>query len=583
MTRTRALAALAFTWLLALAAPAAAQVAELTQSFTLRPGWNAIHIELEPSEADIETVFAGLPVASVWRWRPGNGGAQFVSDPADGLENLEGWFAWFPEPRPEAFLSNLFRIEGNTAYLVKLEGSSNRQLSVRGIPQLRSVPWQPNGFTLTGLPVAASNAPSFGEYFSASSAHQGQPIYELGSNGRWQLVASPNARAIEPGRAYWIYTQGNSDYHGRMHVILDQGESLEYSAALTEMRIVLRNRSGLPGTFQIARVGGGNMPMAFRNEDPETGEVGWPALQQALVVDAPAGGDAFVTLAVLRRDFSADRMEQSFAITDELGQRVLLHAGGNTIQPLAVAAAAAKSRGAKAGEAASFAGLWVGEIAIDAVSESQLGGTTPTPVGKPFVQRFLVHVDNAGQARLLKDVIQMWEEGTTVPSASNPGLREVETPGRYVLITDKALLGAYTGAVNRGGSQVGIRYSTIAYDFAGDMLELGGIFAPGEQLTGTIVVGQDLPSNPFLHRYHPDHDNLDEQFLNPRPEAYQVVRNLQLAFTVEDPTGATPPGWGDSIVGGVFSESITGLHKNAIFVSGLFRMQRVSAVPVLNL
>jgi len=37
------------------------------------------------------------------------------------------------------------------------------------------------------------------------------------------------------------------------------------------------------------------------------------------------------------------------------------------------------------------------------------------------------------------------------------------------------------------------------------------------------------------------------------------------------------------VVGGVFSESITGLHKNAIFASGLFRMRRVSAVPVLNL
>ena len=565
-------------WLLLLVvATAPAAAAELEQVIPLQPGWNAIFVELEPSQRDIETGFAGLPVASVWRWRPSNGAAQFVSDPADQLENIDGWFAWFPEPRPEAFLSNLFRIDGATAYLVKLEGSSPRELRLTGRPRLRAPAWQPNGFTLTGLPVNPASPPSFAEFFSASSAHQGQPVYELGSNGRWQLVASPSSRTIQPGRAYWIFTRGSSSYRGRMHVLLDQGESLEYSAALTEIRLVLRNRSGVPTTFQIERIGGGAMPMSFRNEDPETGEVGWPTLQQALVVEAPAGGDAFVTLAVMRRDFSAGRMEQSFAITDELGQRVLLHAGGNTIQPAGGGVAA------KAGLPATFAGLWVGEVTIDAVSESQLAGTTPTPVGKPFTQRLLLHVDSAGQVKLLKDVIQMWEEGTTVPSAADPGLEEVATPGRYVLITDKDLIGIYTGAVNRAGSSVGIRYSTIAYDFAGETLALAGAFGPGNQLTGSIVVGTDLPTNPFKHRYHPDHDNLDEQFLNPRPEAYQVVRNLQLAFTAEDPGQGNAPGWGDSVLGGVFQESVTGLHKNAIFVSGLFRLQRVSAVPVLNL
>lgn len=567
---------------LLLLASTSAAASELTQEFTLRPGWNAIYVGLDPGEADIETVFAGLPVASVWRWRPSNGAAQFISDPADNLENLDGWFAWFPEPRPEAFLTNLFRIEGNTAYLVKLEGTATRQLVVRGVPDHRRTAWLPNGFTLTGLPVDPANAPSFADYFSASAAHQGQPVYTLGSNGRWQLVTSAAGTSIESGRAYWIYTRGNSNYAGRMEVLLDQGESLEYSAALTEIRVVLRNRSGLPGSFQVQRLQGATLPMSFRNEDPETGEVGWPALQHTLVLDAPAGDDVFLTLAVLRREFSADRMEQSFAITDELGQRVLLHAGGNTIQPSALAAAAAKS-GAKNAAAASYAGLWVGEVSVNAVSESQQGGTTPTPVGAPFVQRFLIHVDSSGQARLLKDVIQMWEDGTTVPSAINPSLREVENPGRYVLITDKDLLGNYGGAVVRGGSPVGVRYSTVAYDFAGDMLDLNGLFAPGEQLTASLVLGQDLATNPFKHRYHPDHDNLDEQFLNPRAEAYQVVRNLQLVFTEEDPTRATPPGWGESTVGGVFQESITGLHKNAIFVSGLFRLQRVSAVSVLNL
>ena len=57
---------------------------------------------------------------------------------------------------------------------------------------------------------------------------------------------------------------------------------------------------------------------------------------------------------------------------------------------------------------------------------------------------------------------------------------------------------------------------------------------------------------------------------------------MRLTLTPDDPLGRTPPGWGETIVGGVFEESITGLHRNTIFTSGQFRMRRVSAVPVLN-
>ncbi|MCB1559605.1 MAG: hypothetical protein KDI75_00645 [Xanthomonadales bacterium] len=571
--------------LVMVSASAAVRAADAKQTITLHPGWNAVYVELEPNQADIEDVFAGIPVASVWRWIPTGAGPQFITDPAESLQNINGWFAWFPEPRPEAFLSNLFKISGKTAYLIKLEGSATRQLTITGKPRLKPVAWQPNAFTLTGLPVSRTTPPSFAEYFSASSAHQGQPVYTLQSNGQWTLINAPGSTSVEAGRAYWIYSKGNSNYQGRMRVVLDQGETLEFSAALTQVRVVLRNLSNLPGSFQLQRVGAGNLPLSYLVQDPETGEDGWPALQQALTVNVEAGGEAFVTLAVRRRDFSDDRMEQILAITDELGDEVQLFAGGNRIQPSTAPRALASMLGsAKQTMAlASYAGLWVGDISINAVSEAQSAGTTPTPVGRPFAQRFLFHVDASGKVRLLKDVIQMWEDGVEVPSAEDPTLDEVSVPGRYVLLTDKALLSLYTGAVNRGGASVGVRYSTVAYDFDGDQLELGGGFGPGGQLSGNIVVESDLPTNPFLHKYHPDHDNLDEQFLNPRAEAYQVVRNVQLIFTEQDPTGVTPPGWGSTVLGGEYHESITGLHKNAIFTSGVFRVHRVSAVPVLNM
>lgn len=566
--------------------PAMAQQGTVTQTFELEPGWNAIHVRVEPTDQDIRSVFSGLPIASVWRWIPDQAGAEFIEDPAEGLQNIEGWFAWFPEPRPEAFLSNLFRINANTSYLVELEGDENHEIEIEGRPIYRQMRWQNDAFTMTGLPVSETAPPTFEEFFESSPAHVGQPVYRLDPDGRWQEV-DKSSTPIRDGEAYWIHTRGNSRYQGKMTLVLDQGDSLEYSAALTEIQFVLRNRSGQNGSFLVRRLDGNSMPMAFLNEDPETGEIGWPRFQDQLVYIAPEGDDVQVTLALLREQFTDSRMEQVFEITDETGQRILLHAGGNTIQPLAQPATEQAGRqGTKTsnhdGEVVSYAGLWVGNIEVDAVSESQQAGVEPTPVRDSFIQRVIIHVDSAGQARLLKDVIQMWEDGTTAPSSIDPDLEEVEEPGRYVLLTDKNLIALYTGAVNRGGRPVGLRYSTIGYDFPGDEQEFIGEFGPGEQISTTLVVDPELPTNPFKHRYHPDHDNLDAQFLNFDQEAYQVSRDMRFIFTSEDPLGREPPGWGDSILGGVFEGSLSGLHRNTIFTSGIFRLRRISAVPVLN-
>ncbi|MEM1080887.1 MAG: hypothetical protein AAGH65_04830, partial [Pseudomonadota bacterium] len=534
----RRLTACLTTVLLLLAtAPSWAQTQTWEQVIELQPGWNSIYVQVTPEDNQLSTVFADLPIASVWRWIPTQAGARFIEDPAEGLENIEGWFAWFPEPRPEAFLSNLFRMDANTAYLVRLEGSQPATITISGRPEFIPLAWQTNAFTLTGLPVAETNPPTFAEFFERSGAHQGQPIYELDANGRWEVIDPANT-AIDSNTAYWIFTDGNSAHQGKLGVVLDGGESLEFTAALEQTRLVLRNRSEQDGSFVVRRLGTAGMPLVFLNEDPDTGDIGWPSLSQSLFLDAPAGQDVFLNIGPARRDFTASRMEEVLEITDEFGERVLLHVGGNTLQPFVAPAvrqgATAASEGAvmngRGTGSPSLAGLWLGEVEINAVSESQLAGVTPVEAPQTFSQRFIIHVDSAGQARLLKDVIQMWEEGTLVPSDEDPSFNEVEEPGRFVLITDTSLISLYTGAINRAGTSVGQRYSTVAYDFAGDTLAFEGDFSPTGQINTTLVIEPELPTNPFLHQFHPDHDNRDAQFLNFQQEAYQVVREIRLEF-----------------------------------------------------
>ena len=114
---------------------------------------------------------------------------------------------------------------------------------------------------------------------------------------------------------------------------------------------------------------------------------------------------------------------------------------------------------------------------------------------------------------------------------------------------------------------------------------MSGDFAIASSLNVSLLVDSDLPTNPFYHKYHPDHDNLDAQFLNYKQEAFQVTREMQFLFSEHNPRYPEiqdPPGWGYQQMGGVFRESISGLHKNTIFIEGDFRLQRVAATAVLN-
>ncbi len=574
------LMALSLGWM----STAFAAVATMQQTFDLKPGWNAIYVELEPTENRIENIFSGIPVRSVWRWIPGKLGKDFIQDPAEGLLSLDGWFGYFPEPRPEAFLTNLYTLSANTAYLVYLDDNQNRSFNLTGQPVYSAINWRTNGFTLTGLPVNPGSEPSFADYFSLSTQHANQPIYKLNAAGVWEQITNLSSTVIKSGEAYWVYTDGISNYPGLIDVKLQQGESLEYRTIFTEMNFMLSNTSDVTNFVRLDRVGGNNMPMKFLNVDPESGEEAWPDLPNSRVIELRPGEDVVVSLAVDRGNFSEERMEQIFSISNEQGVRHLIHAGASTIQPLSLPTRGMLKRGITQAPA-SNAGLWAGSVQVKGVSEAQNSGVEPLPVGKPFAFRVLIHIDATGTARLLKNVVQMWQEGSYTPSATNPDYLEVDVPGNYVLLTDDSLIPNYSGVTVRSGQSAGIRFSTIGYDFNGNDVEMSGEFAVGNSLSVSLLVDSDLPTNPFYHKYHPDHDNLDAQFLNYKQEAFQVTREMQFLFSQHNPNYPDvqdPPGWGYQDMGGVFRESISGLHKNTIFIEGEFRLQRVAATAVLN-
>ena len=158
--------------------------------------------------------------------------------------------------------------------------------------------------------------------------------------------------------------------------------------------------------------------------------------------------------------------------------------------------------------------------------------------------------------------------------------------GHFVLVTDQSLIGQFTGTATRDGDPVGRRISSAGYDYnatAPDYaLALTGSLGPTGSLTASWTMDKNHPTNPFRHKFHPDHDNVGP--LGPVSEAWDITRTMTFTFSATDPSGANPPGYGTSVLGGTFTDGFSAgsLHKNPIATSGTFRLKRVSLVAQLN-
>ncbi len=561
------------------AAPQGECAGTFQQSFLLQPGWNAVFLEVSPENRSVEAAFAGIPVASVWTWAPGDNTVQFIQNPDEDLNLTSGWLGYFPRPRPEAFLTNLFILQANRAYLIKLDGTQPVTWNVTGVPLLRSMKWIPDSFNLIGFHVDPQRPPTFGSYFADRSALEGQPIYRLENGGVWTLVEQPYSNTITPGEAYWVYCDGTTDFDGPMEVSVEWGDRLDFAASLNGQILVVRNRTVVDVDITLRQLTSQTpAPLSMQVEDEDTGRETWASLPSTYAVPAPAGRELLLKFGVRRAEFTADEVGGILEVTNGLGARRLVPVDAKRVHPQDPE----PGKAAKAGSITNFAGLWQGTVLVNGVSEAQLGGTTPEDTGKFFPLKVLIHVDSTGTARLLNEVIEMWEEGTMVPDPENPEFLIVDTPGRAVLLTNEDLIPNFTGIAMRDGIPIGIRISSIAYDFPGEYLEMDGAVDMTGTVEATLVMDSDFPTNPYKHSFHPDHNNLDEEFLNPRQEAYEVTRHIQFVFSETDPNQDNDPDWGDSLLGGAYFEEISGLHRNTIFVGGTFRVRRVAGVPELN-
>ena len=189
----------------------------------------------------------------------------------------------------------------------------------------------------------------------------------------------------------------------------------------------------------------------------------------------------------------------------------------------------------------------------------------PTPPGSATARnpslRMLLHVNDGGTARLLSQVfVGKLTDGSDGLCTKESGLS----------VADKA-----------SASRL------VAMHLPLDrVLDSGsGSVALGQTLVRTVTIPFDDDTNPFVHRYHPDHNNKDARGfpLDPGVESYGITRTFSFEFTATPPAGVSAAGWGSTSLGGNYTEVIQGLHKQDITVSGTFVLRRASEVGTLTI
>jgi hypothetical protein len=523
------------------------------QSIPLRPGWNAVFLEVDPRPEACDELFAGMPVESVWDWNRQVDSVQFLQDPASLIPGAAGWLTWFPPGHALASATNF-----------------------------------------VGFHVGAQG-PTFSSLFSGEPGLSGQPVYRLGGTGVWEPIAALTTERPRSGEAYWVRCRLPAQRTGTIEVDPGLRAGMRFADGIAEVTLRVRNTSSAARTLSVRLLPSaeppegeaaliGLVPLEYWKTDFANAEIGWEPIPSTLSFPGlPAGGEWNVRMGV-RRPAGAlvspgSEYQGLLEVTDDLGTRWLVGVGASAGSDAVVSGGLQPN---DVHDGFAHAGLWVGDAVINAVSQPAHTGnpTLPRPAGSEFAYRLTVHVDGGGQARLLQRAYLVRKPAVLVPDPENPGFNVEVEPARTVVVSDEGLISGIIG----GGAVVGRRISSAAFGFKEPQVLNGGPFGVGS-LSGQLTLGYDDPLNPFKHVYHPDHNNLDTRFEQTLPEgreSFTVIRQVALDFTGTDPLGLNPPGWGDREIGGVYRETFTGLHRSAIQISGTFRLVKVSGVADLD-
>ncbi len=531
-----------------------------TETYTLKGGWNAIYLHGDATHATPSQLFSGYPaVLEVWRWNPNPDAVEFTTAPSQPYATSSEWTIW---NRNDSGEQKLTAMVGQSAYLVRCSGdaATTTTVSILQRPLPPSATWLVTGANFLGFPANTTSPPILSSYFASFPTATTAPskIYkyiggDLGSANPLQISAT--SERLNRNTAYWFEaaTVGNFTAPVEYELPGTDGVAFGRTGNVITLGVMNRSTNALTLTFttetsEPAPSGqpgiSGSVPLTRRIFDSTTGSYTEKPVPGSFTVSVPASGRVNVDFGIDRSllNGTPDSHFASFLrVKDSAGlSDVLLPVSAQTASP---------------------AGLWVGQVDVSTVN-STVAGSPGNTTARPFPLRMNVHVDGSGTARLLSQAFV-----GPLASAGNP-------PG--ICIRESSL------QADRKAEALRLVSSQMPLDRA---ISGTGSFAVGSTLRHTVNIPYDDATNPFVHAYHPDHDNKDARMarLNAGVESYDITRNLTFTFTAAPPDGSSVTGWGTTIYGGTYSETITGVNKNTLTVGGTFTFRRVSEIADINL
>ncbi len=573
-----------------------------TKSYNLSAGWNAIWLSGDASYTTVDLLFGGTvssgtltsgtansgsltsgtvstgtsatpaPVVSeVWRWNPNPDQTQFIQNPSAPTTLSDEWTVW----RRDGTETKLVRMVGNSAYLIRATGAMTVSIPMRAVPP--SATWLLSGANFLGFPALSGGA-VMANYFSSmiSGGNRGLPAgtkvfkYAGGDLGPNNPVAvTIGSEQMNPDTAYWFSYPAVSDFEGPVRYEVPSVDGLAFGRTLPTQLLGITNRTTSAITLNFTLEASdsapagqpsvlGGVPLVRRTFSADTNaytETPVGALG-SFVVSVPASSRATVEFGVDRTGMSEGGVYASVLRVKD--------ASNNTDVRLPVTV-----------QAASKAGLWVCEVQVKAVNStpaisSDPNATNPTgpstqvqPTSQPFPLYYLLHIDGSGVARVLRQAFV----GKLTAAGNAMGITVKESLIQNAVVSDVKPA----------------RYFSPTMPFSTPVVTASG--GASTALNWTLTHSYDDPANPFVHAYHPDHDNRDAKFASKLPagvESYTVVRNCVLTFTDAPPDGSNVSGWGSMVFGGTYAETLLGLNKYPLTTSGIFRMRRLSEISDIN-
>jgi hypothetical protein len=575
----------------------------ITQTNQLKAGWNAVSLFVDASHAPISDVMpSDGSVEEVWLWKPSST-QQFIDSPQVPTGTGSQWSKWTFNLGPS---SELQRLIPNASYYVKVKDSSaTYNWLLKGKPVTPQYVWTSSGLNFIGFPVPDGNM-GYERFFQpVPSLLETAEIYRSPGGafgaGNPARVFDTARTVFTRGEAVWMrVAAGYNRYFGPFEVSLPGNRSIQFGKSGTQASFRIRNQSkstnvitltmlpseaapggqtpivGLPplilrGELEDSTLKYTGIPLSTNQVSTNIDDDGDEAITWTLPPQGRPGSDVQVVIGLARDSMPGQAGDLSACVLR------LTDAAGLLQVDLGVGAVKAAN-----------SGLWVGEARVTQVVQ-YLKNYERDPVGKPVVR--LTEADGAYSVLVTNEVVG----GVSRPF---PMRLILHNDGTNTVLLQRVFLGMnpQTNAIVTTQQ----RFLDPAQLASAQRISAAHLPWSAQNTPWPITITSNVyrveiatpydspSSNPFIHQYHPDHDNLNASFTQLLPkgrESYSIQRTVWLSpqsagFDYQSLTT------GSLDLNGVYDETIevggSGANARTFRVLGTFTLNRISDLPTLT-